>query len=480
MAALCGQPAAAFVVSGTMANQLALAVLCAQHGGGPSQGILADASSHVVNFEGGGLALLARAMVQPVVPSNGVYLRVEDVRRHAKIAKKEEESLPVEICPTSVVSLENTAHGNVVPVGELRAIKEWADENGVLVHIDGARIWHAVVVAGEAALDSSSSATLSQPPVTTAQQQPQPRPQSQNRNRYQTQDNQSQNQPQDRNKTQQHQSQNQNSDRQDQDQDQDQIQTQNGNATREREREREKEKEKEKGEITIKSLKEITSLAHTTTLSLSKILSAPVGSVIVGPTKTIQQVKRLRQSIGGGVRKVGMLASAGMEGVLEHFSSSSFAFTGTVDTFMDTGIGIDTDTDTGTGLGIGTGSAIQTTHKMAARVARMWTCRGGRLLRPVETNMVWLDLGFSPGEGLDSKRGRKAAVDDEVTERDIREMALERGILVSPPRIVLHHQICEEALLALEEVFEDVLVRRRRMGIRNGGNGLSKGCVPRV
>jgi threonine aldolase len=478
MAALCGQPAAAFVVSGTMANQLALAVLCSQHGGGPSQGILADASSHVVNFEVGGLALLARAMVQPVVPSNGVYLRVEDVRRHAKISKNEEESpLPVEICPTSVVSLENTAHGNVVPVGELRAIKEWADANGVLVHIDGARIWHAVV-AGEASSYSSSPPSLSQPSShasSIAQPQAQPQPQSQTRNRYQTQGSQSQNQPQ-------------NGDRKDQ------HRNHNQNGTRQGEQMKQEQSKEEE----IKNLKEITSLAKTTTLSLSKILSAPVGAVIVGPTQTIQQIKRLRQSIGGGVRKVGPLAAAAWEGVVENFGS--FAFTGTdtfTDTFMDTGI--DTDGDTGTGTGTGTGSLIHRVHEMAARVARMWVCRGGRLVRPVETNMVWLDLEISLsgdlGGGLDTDSGsgsdmgselgfgeglKKGGLVDKITESEMREMALERGILVSPPRIVLHHQICEEALLALEEVFEDVLVRRRRMGILSGGNGSSKGCVQRV
>ncbi|KAL2172071.1 hypothetical protein VTG60DRAFT_441 [Thermothelomyces hinnuleus] len=156
MAAVCGHEAASFVVCCTMANQLALAALQGQRAA--PRGVLADASAHVVNFEAGGLATLSGATVLPVRPANGVYLTLADVAAHAQVTSCEDGDedgqgraagggggddggVPLTVCPTRVVSVENTAHGNVVPLGELCALKEWATNHGVLVHIDGARVW---------------------------------------------------------------------------------------------------------------------------------------------------------------------------------------------------------------------------------------------------------------------------------------------------------------------------------------------------
>ena len=52
IAALCGHEAGLFVITGTMANQLALRAHLTQ----PPHGILCDARSHIAEFEGGGIA----------------------------------------------------------------------------------------------------------------------------------------------------------------------------------------------------------------------------------------------------------------------------------------------------------------------------------------------------------------------------------------------------------------------------------------
>ncbi|KAK3300452.1 pyridoxal phosphate-dependent transferase [Chaetomium fimeti] len=334
MAATCGREAAAFAVSGTMANQLALGALCQQR----PYGVLADASAHVVGFEAGGLASLSGATMQPVRPANGLHLTVGDLEVHARVDEEGGEGelgLPWTACPTRVVSLENTAHGNVIPLAELRAIREWTAQRGVLVHIDGARVWDAVA--------SGRAGTLA----------------------------------------------------------------------------------------------EIAACADVLTLSFSKGIGAPIGAVVVGSGAVIRRIKRLRQSIGGGVRKTGLLAAAVREAVLENFGP------GDVDV----------------------GGVFSVTHDMAAAVTRMWTDRGGKLLRPSETNMAWLDLA-SAG----------------VTAETLNGMGMRNGILIAAPRIVLHHQICAKALVSLEQVFDDILVRRKVEGADGpGAFGLrSKGCVQNI
>ncbi|KAL8371127.1 hypothetical protein RB595_001126 [Gaeumannomyces hyphopodioides] len=135
MASLCGHEAAAFVISGTMANQLALRALLQQ----PPYAILADARSHIIHFEAGGVAHLSGAMVQAVRPLNGRHLTVEDAEKHAVLSDDD-----VHKCPTRVVSVENTAGGAVVPPVEMRRLHAWAGRHGLALHVDGARLWEAV------------------------------------------------------------------------------------------------------------------------------------------------------------------------------------------------------------------------------------------------------------------------------------------------------------------------------------------------
>jgi len=319
-----------------MANQLSLATLVSLSPSRPCT-VIASQSAHITTFEAGGLSHLSGATIQVIPPSkNSLYLTLSDIETHAAIEGVDDRKIiPWEVCPTGVISLENTSHGNPVPLSELRAIYAWARARRVFVHVDGARIWDAVV-AGSG------------------------------------------------------------------------------------------------------SLSEIAACADTLTLSFSKGIGAPIGAMVVGDEDTIRRVKRLRQSIGGGVRKVGILAAAAREAVLENFGP------GDIYTCMD---------------GIGRG-ALKTAHEMAARIAHMWTARGGKLLRPTETNMVWLDLG---------RLG--------VTAVTVNAMAMRRGVLLAAPRVVVHPQICAKALESLEQAFDDVLGEGRGM-VGMGEIGVpSKGCV---
>ncbi len=143
MAAQCGLEAGAFVISVTMANQLAIRTLLPQ----PPCGVLVDARAHVIHFEGGGLGM-SGAAIQAVRPANnGRYMVLEDIVSRAVVTDD------VHQCPTAVISIENTAGGSVVPVEELRRMSEWAHSNGIRVHMDGARLWEAVAAGGGSLYD---------------------------------------------------------------------------------------------------------------------------------------------------------------------------------------------------------------------------------------------------------------------------------------------------------------------------------------
>ncbi|KAK4155042.1 pyridoxal phosphate-dependent transferase [Chaetomidium leptoderma] len=135
VARIAGREDAMFVVTGTMANQLCLQALVTTR---PS-GIVFDADAHTLHYEAGGASLLSGGMAQPVAPSNGKYLRLQDLERHAVLPTDD-----VHRCPTGVVSMENTARGCVVPLDELRRIRDWARGHGIKTHLDGARLLEAV------------------------------------------------------------------------------------------------------------------------------------------------------------------------------------------------------------------------------------------------------------------------------------------------------------------------------------------------
>ncbi|KAF3481892.1 alanine racemase TOXG [Arthroderma uncinatum] len=134
VANISGREDGMFVVTGTMANQLCLHALVSTR----PCGILLDADSHSINFEGGGTSILSGAMPQPIKPSNGKYLRVEDLEKHAILTDD------VHKCPTGIISMENTAGGCILPLHELRRIRDWAKIHGVKTHLDGARLFEAV------------------------------------------------------------------------------------------------------------------------------------------------------------------------------------------------------------------------------------------------------------------------------------------------------------------------------------------------
>jgi threonine aldolase len=135
MAERTGHEAGLFVLSGTMGNQLALRSHLMQ----PPHSVLCDYRGHILVWEAGGVATLSGALVNGVVPMNGVYLTLEDIKANVVLGDD------VHAAPTRVISLENTLAGTIMPLEEVKRISAFAKEHDIRLHLDGARIWEAVV-----------------------------------------------------------------------------------------------------------------------------------------------------------------------------------------------------------------------------------------------------------------------------------------------------------------------------------------------
>ena len=138
VAKLLGKERALFFPSGVQANQTALAV----HGL-PGTEAVCEAGAHVFNYEEAAGALLSGLQLHPVRTRDGL-LTPELVRGAIRAPSPYNPA-------TSLVILENThnsAGGRILPLESARAIREVAEESGVPVHLDGARLWHACVETG--------------------------------------------------------------------------------------------------------------------------------------------------------------------------------------------------------------------------------------------------------------------------------------------------------------------------------------------
>jgi threonine aldolase len=134
VAELSGKEAGLLVVSGTMGNQVALGA----HLTGPPHSVIADHRSHVACWEAGGISANTGAFLMALEPKNGHHLTLEDVQAKAIVDDD------VHLAPTKVISLENTLNGTILPLDECRRISAWAHKHGILMHLDGARLWEAV------------------------------------------------------------------------------------------------------------------------------------------------------------------------------------------------------------------------------------------------------------------------------------------------------------------------------------------------
>lgn len=141
VAELLGKEAALYMPSGSMTNQVAIRTHCQ-----PGDAFLCEAEAHVFYYEQGAFAQLGGIVAQ-TVPGEHNLLRVEDLEDRIFAGGAHQVR-------TRLVTLENTHNrgaGAIQPYDELVRICDWAAEHGLQRHLDGARLFNAVVATGIAA-----------------------------------------------------------------------------------------------------------------------------------------------------------------------------------------------------------------------------------------------------------------------------------------------------------------------------------------
>jgi len=298
-AARMGKAAATFVPSGTMGNLIGVAVN-AQRG----QELIADADSHVFQYEAAGAAAVCGVQIRPLATTAGVMSPEQIV---AAVRPRDDPHQPL----TAAVTFEDThnRHGGVVwPLESLRGASETAHGQGLRVHLDGARIFNAAVAQGVEA-------------------------------------------------------------------------------------------------------SEIAASADTVTFCLSKGLACPIGSIFCGSVAAVEEAKRWRKRLGGGMRQVGVLAAAGLI-ALDHM----------VDRLAEDHANART---------------------LAEGLAEMpgVTCNLGR----VQTNLVYFDLEKMPAPEFTEECAKRGLLGESTAPGRIR-LVTHYGVTAANVQSAL--QICDEVLSA--------------------------------
>lgn len=144
VAELLGKDAAVFLPSGTMCNQIAMAVHCR-----PGDEIIGSAETHVFTSEGAGASVIAGAQTLGIPSDRGIF-GVKEVQAAIRTGDGRHN-------PTSrVVVIEQTVNrggGAVWRPEQIESVAKAAKAHGLVVHMDGARLLNAVVASGVAAVE---------------------------------------------------------------------------------------------------------------------------------------------------------------------------------------------------------------------------------------------------------------------------------------------------------------------------------------
>jgi threonine aldolase len=140
LADMFGMDQALFFPTGSMANQAALKLHT-----NPGEQVICDKYAHIYNYEGGGASF-----------NSGISCKLIDGHRGMFTAKQAEASInPPDFYHsplTSLIEVENTTNkggGACWDFEELKKIRQVADKHNLAYHLDGARLWNALIAKGE-------------------------------------------------------------------------------------------------------------------------------------------------------------------------------------------------------------------------------------------------------------------------------------------------------------------------------------------
>ncbi|TWU27865.1 low-specificity L-threonine aldolase [Bythopirellula polymerisocia] len=143
ISAMLGKEAALFMPSGTMSNLIGLLVHC-----GKGDEYICEAGCHIFNNEQAGYAQVGGIAVRPIPGERGL-IRVDQLQ---EMVRPDNDHLP----RTRLICLEQThnrAAGSILPYDSVAEVCTWAKEQDLARHLDGARLFNAVVASGISAAD---------------------------------------------------------------------------------------------------------------------------------------------------------------------------------------------------------------------------------------------------------------------------------------------------------------------------------------
>lgn len=138
VAELLGKERALFVPSGTMANQIALAITA-----GSGREVICAEKAHIFNYEAGAASVISGTQLWPLPGTRGIFTP-DDVRMRLRPS---DHHFP----PTAVIEIENTSNGGggaIWPLELMQQHRTLAGDHGLSIHLDGARLWNAAAASG--------------------------------------------------------------------------------------------------------------------------------------------------------------------------------------------------------------------------------------------------------------------------------------------------------------------------------------------
>jgi threonine aldolase len=138
VAEMLGMEAAVYACSGTQSNQMAVWAHCER-----GDELLVEETGHIANYEAGAPAVLSGVTVRRL-PGDGGRLDVAQLEGQVRGGN-------YHFATTRLVCLENSTNvggGRTYPLAQLRRVCEWAKQQGLRTHLDGARLFNACIARG--------------------------------------------------------------------------------------------------------------------------------------------------------------------------------------------------------------------------------------------------------------------------------------------------------------------------------------------
>jgi threonine aldolase len=123
-----------FLPSGTQSNLIAIITHCER-----GDEFIVGQQAHNYKYEGGGASIFGGIQPQPIDQNKDGSIDIEKIKAYIKPLND------YHFTNTKLISLENTFHGKILPLSYIQTVYKFAQKKKLLLHLDGARIFNALI-----------------------------------------------------------------------------------------------------------------------------------------------------------------------------------------------------------------------------------------------------------------------------------------------------------------------------------------------